>query len=87
MLTCHIDKYWHLDPVVNDLGALDWDKAGEVGVIEVLDRHRVTMAQFRELDEHPGHWAYKDAEGREWHWKLRRTRNNPNNNLFEKVRP
>jgi hypothetical protein len=30
---------------------------------------------FVALDEAPGHWGYK-RNGKEWHWLLRRARNN-----------
>lgn len=36
---------------------------------------------FRFLDEKPGTFGY-DICGKEWHWKLRRTRNNPTSSLW-----
>ena len=35
----------------------------------------VRGAVFRELDNKPGQWSYKDAQGREYHYKLRQFRN------------
>ena len=60
---------FELQPVVDALVHCE-----ENEVRAVLIDHDVTVAQFRELDERPGQWGYRDAEGG-WHWKLRRWRN------------
>ena len=44
-------------------------------VQDVLDDHEITPVEFRELDERPGRWGYV-IDGLEWHYKLRRYRNN-----------
>ncbi len=49
------------------------DKVAELGL---------TYAEFVSLDEKPGRWGY-DWDGNEWHYKLRRTRNNTDSRLFE----
>lgn len=59
-----------LTPVVEALAAAP--DGAPVG--EILLEHKVTAAEFRELDEHPGRWGYK-VNGREWHYKIRRWRN------------
>lgn len=56
-------------------------------VIAVLAKHEVTIGEFMCMDEHPGHWGYEvtlpNGAKAGWHHKLRRTRNNGGNNLFE----
>lgn len=59
-------------------------------VICILEKHGATRGDFTMLDEKPGYFGYEYpvtlADGtrvmREWHWKLRQTRNNENR-LFE----
>lgn len=43
-------------------------------VADVLRKHGCSYRDFKDLDEGPGHWGYRDDEGG-WHWKLRRFRN------------
>lgn len=60
-------------------------------VVGILEEHGATRSDFTMLDERPGYFGYEQpvtlADGthemREWHWKLRQTRNTPGNRLFE----
>jgi hypothetical protein len=57
-------------PVIEALAAA----ADDAPVGEILLEHKVTPAEFIEMDERPGRWGYQ-INGREWHYKLRRFRN------------
>ncbi len=54
-----------------------------LGEIETFDKTKILHAlrglthksEFVTLDSEPGKWNYKDSQGREWHWLLRRFRN------------
>lgn len=57
------------------LAALDTSPPEEEWMPKVVALFEgVSRGTFRYLDEKPGSLGYK-VEGKEWHWKLRRTRN------------
>jgi hypothetical protein len=58
-----------LEPVVEELLS-----CRELEVEDILIRHNVTWSEFLELDEHPGIWG---DDCYDWHWKIRRFRNDP----------
>lgn len=51
-------------------------------VINILKKNRATVTDFTTLDGKPGYWGYH-VNGKEWHWKLRQTRNSKAAQLFE----
>lgn len=54
-------------------------------VLKVIRSLKVTVDDFTFLDEKPGWIGYK-IKGREWHWKLRQTRNRLTKGLFDILR-
>ena len=61
-------------PIVMALASLG-DTYHESTVLDIVTG--IGMALFMQLDESPGLWGH-DIDGNEWHWKLRRARNNAN---------
>jgi len=43
----------------------------------ILQKHDATFHEFQLLDDTPGRLGYNLGNGRGWHWKLRRWRNQP----------
>jgi len=57
--------------IIDQLSQLD--DYDEQAVLTIIDGIGTDL--FVALDEAPGHWGYK-RNGKEWHWLLRRARNN-----------
>lgn len=58
----------------------DNDKQLSAEVVSLFDGAPYRV--FRFLDEKPGQFGY-EVNGKEWHWKLRRTRNSRESGLFD----
>ena len=46
-------------------------------LLSFIKTQRVTYAEFAKLDEDPYNLGWLSPDGHEWHWKLRRLRNDP----------
>jgi len=68
------------DRIPKELAAFDGtDEESDAMVMETMTG--CPRAVFWRLDESPGEHGWT-RNGREWHWRLRRVRNNPKLNLF-----
>lgn len=66
------DELSRADVIIDQLSQLtDYD---EQAVLTILNGIGTDL--FAALDESPGHWGYTAPNGNEWHWLLRRARNN-----------
>lgn len=61
-------------------------------ILEKVTEVGLNRSDFIHLDEKPGEYGYKVTpegywakEGAEWHWKLRRVRNDPDSDLFDRL--
>lgn len=76
-MTVHIYNLTHDErlkatEIIDQLSQLtDYD---EQAVLSILSQIGTDL--FVALDESPGHWGYTATNGNEWHWLLRRARNN-----------
>lgn len=89
------EAWGHCWLTVERLQAIDPELSGEdlyEAVAQVMEKVPVRdrVAVFLELDEKPGHFpgysSYSVDKGeREWHWKLRRTRNSFGERIFARL--
>lgn len=59
-----------------------------LGVLAAVTDHELTMADFIELDERPGQFGRingRDYTASNWFRNLRITRNDPTNDLFDRL--
>lgn len=71
--------------VIDDLTAIDAEPGTPEFYARVEDAVRgIGFATFTALDEKPGFFDGRYAEG-DWHWKLRRTRNNGPDSFFDSI--
>lgn len=65
----------------------DLPEDDEQAVLDLVNTHELTYEEFRLLDEQPGRFYIGgDYRNREWHRRLRVVRNNPSNDLFDRLR-
>jgi hypothetical protein len=66
---------------IDAVEASDHQPATILGLVSSLE---LTMADFVALDETPGEYDHRYREHR-WHTALRRVRNDPTNDLFDRL--
>lgn len=67
------------------IGAIDGPEVTEhATVLAIIDSIGITGADFIELDERPGQFDHAYHE-HSWHSLLRRVRNDPTNDLFDRL--
>jgi len=57
----------------------------EEAILAAVTEFGITRREFTELDERPGQFD-GPRDYKAWHMYLRRVRNNPDNNLFDRLR-